>query len=169
MCHSNIGAGVRATALAYISLKAPSHSSFAPPNEAGAPCSKDREKFPADRFEKSIGQHAVGNARGITLTNRPQIRPGPDKTICLGEYDPRALVIEPEAMLGGHRNFDGKIRICRRRVRDRQYRDHPLVLRAVADKNYRARPILAALFLSAAGFIRPKIAVSDDKAGDRVG
>jgi hypothetical protein len=99
----------------------------------------------------------------------PVIRPRPQKAIGLGQDHPRAVVVKPKAALSGDGDLDGKLRIRRGRVRDRQH-SHQLPFRLVrSHKDDGARPVFDTLFLSASMLRPPQIAVANDEAWDRIG
>jgi hypothetical protein len=79
------------------------------------------------------------------------------------------LIAEPETALGGGRKLYGKLGVRRQRVRDRQHRHHSVAPIVHRHENDRARPILDALFLTAAVFRPPQAAVADYETRNRIG
>ncbi len=142
---------------------------FASRNNACALGADSGNKFGADFFEQSKRQRSITDACGVSRSGWPQVRTRPNKTVGFGQDYPRPLVIELEPSFDERGDFDGEFGIGWRRVRDRQYCHHPLVVLACRHKNDGTRPVLHALLLSAPIFFRSQITVTDDEAWSRFG
>ncbi|OJH51671.1 hypothetical protein ATN81_27720 [Agrobacterium pusense] len=69
-----------------------------------------------DFFEQSWWHRSIIAA---FVFDCPDVRSRPDKTIALGQDNPRSLVFKSQAPLGGRRDFNSILRIRSRRMRDR--------------------------------------------------
>ena len=99
----------------------------------------------------------------------PQIGAWPDKSIGVGDNDPRPLIVEPEAPLRLDRNFDREVRLRRRRMRHGQNQNDVLTVLIFRHEHDCAWPILVAVFLTSGGGFAPKKRITDDKARNRCG
>ena len=52
-------------------------------------------------------QEAQGDAALAAIAQKAQIGSGPGESVAFCQDDPLMIVVEPEAMFGRHRNFDG--------------------------------------------------------------
>lgn len=95
----------------------------------------------------------------------PDVGPGPDETVQLGDCDPAFLTIEPELLSDSGWDFDRIAVALGPRVGDRGHQQ----LRPIASGNCRDdhndRPILAPAFFAPRRLARPEIGIGKDVSG----
>lgn len=115
-----------------------------------------------DLFEQSWRQCSVVAAFAVDW---PDVRSGPDEAVALRQDNPRPLVVKSQAPLGGRRDFNGVLRIGRRRMRDGQNpHGRRTVFQRSDNRQDKHRTVLVCLLPSFEILPMPEIRISEEPA-----
>jgi len=99
----------------------------------------------------------------ILVRDLPEIVPGPQELVALGDDHPGALIVEAKMAFDGRGDFDGGARPGGRTVRDRQHRDdRRAVLLALNAQDDHARAIFKPFVLASLVLSAPKVGIGND-------